>query len=277
MTAIAIWCDTESVEHPGLWVAADSRVRSSEGPVLLDDASKIFSLQVVCRSLDANGFFSQVTHSHSYGFCFAGSTLMGQNAYLSLAPLLSNLVTIGSAFPSILDISGYVLKHLDLTFVQYRERVGTNCMFEVAVFGWCPKTTQLSAFYFFPQKDGDVYRMKCESRENMKAHEFIYLGDRKAYFSATIAEAFRGKDIPGRPLSRIPRYVIQDHIEDDAFPTIGGNIQIGFATRLGFQPFMISRPRVLGQPQAYRSYLGRELTLDLSIVGPTIVGGPAIP
>ena len=118
--------------------------------------------------------------------------------------------------------------------------------------------------------------MTCEPHENMQNHEFLYLGDKKALLSKTIADAFNGQDIPGRPVSRIPRYVIQDHIDDDTFPTIGGDIQLAIANKFGFQPFLLCKPRVQGQSAAFMSYLGRELTTDLATVGPTRVGTPGI-
>ncbi len=112
MTAIAIWCNKEVEENPSLWIAADSRVTSSEDSVLLEDASKIFPLPIVCRSPDSRGFFSQVTHTHTYGYCFAGSTLMGQNSYLAIAPLLSSLILTTECFPAMTDVADFTLKHL---------------------------------------------------------------------------------------------------------------------------------------------------------------------
>jgi hypothetical protein len=278
MTAIAIWYNNEIVTNPALWVAADSRIGSEDDSALLEDGSKIFPLPVICRSPDPDneGFFSRVMYSHTYGYCFAGSTLMGQNAYLAIAPLLTQLITTGTDIPALKDVAEFARKHLDLTFSQYRERVGPASRFEVAIFGWCTKTSQLATFHFFPKIVGDVYRMTCEPHENMDTNNFVYLGDKKEYFSEEIAAAFRGESIPGRLLSRIPRYIIEDHIKDDSFPTIGGDIQFATTDKFGFQPFMLAKPRVLGQPWVYFSYLGRELTNDLTVVGPAFVGTPGI-
>jgi hypothetical protein len=111
LTAIAIWYNSEIELNPGLWMAADTRVTRS-GTVLIDDCSKVFNLPVICRSPDSQGFFSRVTYLHSYGYCFAGNTLMGQNAYLGMTPLLSNLITNDSSFPAMQDIASFVLKYL---------------------------------------------------------------------------------------------------------------------------------------------------------------------
>jgi hypothetical protein len=60
------------------------------------------------------------------------------------------------------------------------------------------------------------------------------------------------------------------------FPNIGGDLQLGIADRFGFRPLTLCKPRVNGQPTAYLSYLGRELTPNITYVGEARVGGPAI-
>jgi len=250
----------EVEESSGLWIAADSLVSAMPGSPLIEDAAKLFGLPIVCRSPDKEGFFSQIYYAHTYGYCFAGSTLMGQNAYLALAPLLSNLVSSTSYVPSLADVSQHVLSYLRLTFDDYKERVGPQALFEVALFGHCISTNKLSVFHYTPKLTDGVYMMSCVSYEDIKDRDFIYLGDERAYMSAKIAAAFSGESVPGRPLSRIPRHVIQDHIDAQDFPNIGGDLQLGIADRLGFRPFALCKPRVIGQPAAYLSYLGRELT-----------------
>jgi hypothetical protein len=276
MTAIAIWCNHETPSNPGLWIAADSRVSNSGSSVLIDDASKIFSLPVICRAQGKDGFFSEVYEAHTYGYCFAGSTLLGQNTYLTLQPLLGNLVSPVGYIPSIADVAKYLLAYLRLTFDDVRERIGPASMVEVGLFGHCRKTGQLSMFHYIPKLDGSVYRMTCESHENMQDKNFVYLGDQRPHMCAKITAAFAGEIIPGRPLSRIPRHIIQDHIDDPNSPSIGGDLQLGVANRFGFCPFVLGKPRIMGQPAAYLSYLGRELTPDIQYVGDALVGCPGM-
>jgi hypothetical protein len=263
MTAIAIWCNHEVKENPGLWISADSLVSVTPHSLLIEDAAKLFGLSVVCRSPDKEGFFSKIYYAHTYGYCFAGSTLMGQNSYLAMAPLLSNLISPTSYVPSLADVAKYVLSYLSLTFKDSRE-IG----FEVALFGHCSSSGRLSVFHYTPRLDEcGVYKMICLPHEDMKDKEFIYLGKEKTSMSTKIRAAFATESVPGRPLSRIPRHVIQDHIDDQAFPTIGGDLQLGIADRFGFRPFILCKPRVNGKPAAYLSYLGRELTPDITYVG----------
>ncbi|HEY9795122.1 MAG TPA: hypothetical protein V6D30_05725 [Leptolyngbyaceae cyanobacterium] len=204
MTAIAIWFNDENPKNPSLWIASDSRVSKNQSSTLIDNAAKVFTLPVVCRFPGEEGFFSKIAYYHTYGYCFAGSTLLGQNTFLALMPLLSNLVAVQPYTPQMADVAQFVLEYLGRAFDDYK----------------------------------------------------------------VIAS--------GRPLSRIPRYIIEEHIQDSAYKTIGGDLQLGRADQLGFQPFSICKPRVTGQPEAYLSYLGYELHEDIKNVGDASIGLPGM-
>jgi hypothetical protein len=277
MTAITIWYNNEIKEHPGLWVAADSRVSADSNSVLINDASKIFGLPIICRSPDSSGFFTNVSFNHTYGYCFAGSTLMGQNTYLSLLPLLSNLVVEDSSNPpSMAEVSEFVLKFSRRSFEEYRIRVGQPSLFEAALFGWCQSKQRLYIFHYFPKLVNGVYSLICAQNEFKNLGDFIYLGDEKAKMSKLISQGFLTKPVPGRPISRMPRYIIEDQIEKSLFPSIGGDIQLAVSNIFGYQPYLLCKPIERGKPDAYFSYLGRALTEDIRYVGQAMVGGPAI-
>ncbi|NOS77163.1 MAG: hypothetical protein HOP35_04390 [Nitrospira sp.] len=226
---------------------------------------------------------TEIYYDHTYGYCFAGDTLLGQNAYLALVPLLSNLVSSISYIPSLAEVARYVHAWLGRTFDSCRESRGERSLFEVALFGHCRMTDHLSAFHFMPKDVNGVVEIACEPHENMHDKQFLYLGDKKAHMRSQIAEALAADSDPlaafaaasaGRPLSRIPRYVIQDHINDASFPTIGGNLQLGIADKFGFRAFALCKPTETGQ--AIITYLGRELTPDLQYVGRALVGSQAM-
>jgi len=282
MTAIVIWCNHEIAEKPALWLAADSLV-SSGGSKLIGDAAKVFALPVICRSPGENGFFTERYYDHTYGYCFAGDTLLGQNAYLSLVPLLSNLFSSTSYIPSLADVARYVHTYLSHTYDDCKVGRANNAALEAALFGHCSITNTLSAYHFFPKKENDVFRMTLKPYENMQERQFLYLGDLKPHMCSQIKEALATDSTPmaewearskGRRLSRAPRYVIQDHINDESFPSIGGALQLGIADRFGFRAFPLCKPDVNGL--AIISYLGRELTQDLQYVGRALVGGEAM-
>lgn len=276
MTAIAIWRNDEVPGHPSLWVAADSRVTAQRHAVLVEDAAKVLSLPVVCRAPDRDGFFANVYHGHTLGYCFAGSTLMGQNAYLGLVPLLTNLVSPQRYVPSMEDVATHLLSYLRKSFDDFKARVGPQAMFEAALFGACARTGSLYVYNFRPKPVEGVYVLSVDRHTTLQDGDFVYLGDERIKLSEAITAARAEPETPGRPKTRLPRYVIQDHIEDPAFESIGGDIQLAIADRAGFRPFILCKPRVQGQPPAYFSYLGREMTDDIRTVGQAIVGGQAM-
>lgn len=267
MTAIAIWRNDEVDGNPSLWAAADSRVSGANGNLLIADAVKIFSLPIICRRPGSTGFFSEVYFVHTLGYCFAGSTLMGQNAYLGIAPLLSNIMSATSYIPSIEDIARQILAYLNVSFEEYRRVAGQQSLFEVAIFGYCHVTQKLEIFHFRPRLVHDLYEIALEAHQDLKTNDFVYLGDDKASLQAEITNAFNDEALPGRPASRAPRFVIQDRIVNDESPTIGGDLQLGIADKFGLRPFALVKPYIEGQPAAYTSYLGRELTGDLTTIG----------
>jgi len=275
MTAIAIWCNHERPENPGLWIAADSRVSDSDGDLLIDDAAKIFALPVIGRTVGADGFFTKLHYAHSYGYCFTGNTLLGQNAYLSLFPLLTDLVSFSddpNSIPSLADVASYIHRYLSLTFDACKGRRAEHSIFEVALFGHCTRTNSLSAYHFITKQDCEdgIFKVTYKSHENMQENDFIYLGTKASNIPSQIEAAFRVTSLPARPTSRAPRYVIQDHINDVSVPTIGGDLQLGIADKLGFRALKLMKPSVA--ESAIVSYLGRDLMSDLQWVGPAWVG-----
>lgn len=277
MTAIAIWFNDENPEHPSLWVASDSRVSKNQSSTLIDDAAKVFTLPVVCRCPGEDGFFSQIAYYHTYGYCFAGSTLLGQNTFLALIPLLSNLAAFQPYTPQMADVAHFILEYLGRTFDDYKVIAGENSALEVALFGWCQVTQKYHIFHYYPGKnDNGVYVIKCTDHTDINKKSFVYLGDYRNDMTQKIQAAFDGDSKPGRPLSRIPRYVIEEHIQNSEYKTIGGDLQLGIANQFGFQPFSIYKPRVPGKPEAYLSYLGYELYQDIQNVGHAIVNLPGM-
>ncbi|MEH2123224.1 hypothetical protein [Nostoc sp.] len=276
MTAIAIWFNNEMSENPSLWVASDSRVSNNKNSTLIDDAAKVFALPVVCRFPGEDGFFSQIGYFHTYGYCFAGSTLLGQNTFLALMPLLSNLATVQPYIPQMADVADFILQYLGRAFDDYKVIACEHSGVEVALFGWCHVTQKQHIFHYYPVKDDNEYVLKCTDYTDLNEKSFVYLGEDRKDMTQKIQKAFNGDSEPGRPLSRIPRYIIEEHIQNSEYKTIGGNLQLAIADRFGFRPFSICKPRAIGKPEAYLSYLGYELHQDIKNVGDAIVNLPGM-
>jgi len=173
-------------------------------------------------------------------------------------------------------VARYIHAYLSRTFDDFKGTAGQTSLFEVALFGHCHRAKRLSAFHFRPRLEAGILTLACTERADIVDGHLLYLGAEEARMQERFAAATASGSMPGRPLSRMPRYVIQDCILDDTFPTIGGDLQLGIADSFGFRPFKIVKPRVVGRREAYESYLGRELTADLAVVGEALVGGQAL-
>lgn len=277
MTAIAIWFNNENPENPSLWVASDSRVSTNQNSTLIDDAAKVFALPVVCRFPDEDGFFSQVGYFHTYGYCFAGSTLLGQNTFLALMPLLSNLVANQPYTPQMAYVANFIFEYLGRAFDDYKVIACENSAVEVALFGWCHVTQKHHIFHYRPGKDENgVYVIKCTDHTDLNEKSFVYLGDQRNDMTQKIQNAFNSGSELERPLSRIPRYIIEEHIQNSKYRTVGGDLQLGIADQFGFRPSSICKPRVPGNPEAYLSYLGYELYQEIQNVGHAVVYLPGM-
>lgn len=272
MTAIAIWLNEEVDGHLTLDVAADSLVTGNRSSPLIDDASKIFPLRVACRVASLDGTFSSLSSSSVYGYAFAGSTLLGQNSYLSLAPLAGSFISTEPYTPSLEDVSGYVLTYLRGVYDDSKIR-GEAALFEVALFGYCPRQRRMEVHHFFPGQGRDTgAEMQRTMHQDLKLGQCIYLGSYKDEFTQALSVASHGPSAPGCPISKAPKHVIQGFIKAEDYPEIGGDLQLWSANSFGIHPYLVVRPAVVGEPQARFTYLGRTLDGSLLRLGPAYVG-----
>lgn len=267
MTAIAIWYAQEADDPPLLWAAGDSRLTKGGG-ALLDSCAKILPLHVRC-SADSRGLHSR---THSYGYCFAGNSLMGQNSYLLVSPLLTGLVAGGTYLPSMEDVGRFLFAHLKASFAEYV--LAQESMFEVALFGWCPTTEQFLAWHFRPALENGIYRIIAEPKQFLKNGDYLYLGDHRKELSAQIEASLL---IPqdARRLVRGPRKVIENALVSGQFESIGGDIQLGIAQRGGYWPLILATEDPESHLGVKFRHLGRELTGQLLTVGQAIVASGA--
>lgn len=272
MTAIAIWRNTELPNNPSLWAVADSLV--SQGPMpLIGDAAKLFSLPVVCRIPGPDGFFSQICFEHSYGYAFAGSTLVGQNTYLSLIPLLTNLVYPKHYAPTLMDVAAYVTNYFAAIFDDLRISMGANAIFDVAIFGWCPVRHALEIYRIKPTMVGTgVYEIKMEFID-FTEEQFVYLGDSSTQISELISAAIAAEGTE----TRRPKTIIESCISSEDYPTIGGDVQVAIADKFGFKPYVVYRPSIQPPGGVSMIYLGREIKDQFRHLGSAFVSLPALP
>lgn len=88
-------------------MASDSRI-SAEKDRLIDEGVKVFEIPVVCRGAGPDGFFDQKYFEGTIGLACAGGTLVFQNVYGTLVPMLGNLISPPRAIPSVGDIADLI-------------------------------------------------------------------------------------------------------------------------------------------------------------------------
>lgn len=272
MTSIVIWPNYEVPGRPAVWVAGDSRISRSEGGILIEDGAKLLGLPVVCRAPGEDNFFSEIYFAHSFGYCFAGSTLMGQNAYLAIAPLLTTLVSPERYVPSMEDIATFVFTFLRRTFDAFKVRAAAGAFFETALFGWCHVKKSLEIWHFRPDDSTGIWEMTVKRVADIQRGTFLYLGSYKDRVVPLLQQAMATDNA----LQRAPRQIVQNLIRDDSFPAIGGDEQLAIANEYGFQAYTLAKPVEPGKPQGHLTYLGIELTNENASVGRTRVGGPGM-
>jgi hypothetical protein len=91
MTLTAVWLNREEPEAPRLWITTDSRISDDRGP-LVDQGNKLFVVPVVCREPDAQGFFTVPFFTQTVGLMCFGGSLIYNNVYASVIPLVTALI-----------------------------------------------------------------------------------------------------------------------------------------------------------------------------------------
>jgi hypothetical protein len=204
---------------------------------------------------------------------------MGQNPYLALVPLLSNLmIVVPNHLPSFQHVASFVCNYLKLAFDDFRFVAAGGAMFEVGMFGFCHVTQQFRVCHIRPTRNEatGIYDVLTVRDAPMEHGEILCLGDKCQEIKEEALAGLAGPAVPGSLPGRAPGRIIERYIADQTCPTIGGRLQLGIADRSGFHGMAIVRPRVVGHPEAEMTYLGRHMWDEIKPVGPAIVAIPGM-
>lgn len=274
MTGIVIWPSYVHPTTPRIWASGDSLISQAGGSPspLIQDGAKIFSVPIVCRSIGRDGLFTEPYFAHTLGYCFAGSTLMGQNSFLSASPLLTTLTSEKRYIPSIEDIVRFFHYFMSSSYDNYKVIAQSRAHFEAALFGWCHNSGALEAWHFKPSDASGVWRIGFEKADFCVSGSFLYLGDYKDIAKSKLEGAF----LLEPQNEQVPRKVIQELIRSTKYHSIGGDEQLAIANGFGLQPYQLARSSDSGGLPTKFTHLGIELTDKIACVGEAKVGGPAI-
>ncbi|ELY1990385.1 hypothetical protein SL034_005535 [Vibrio harveyi] len=240
MTSIICWKNEE--ESESLWAVSDSRVTGNNGR-MTDNCPKLFKMEVKARSAE------HLPHHEpellfTFGFGFAGSTLVGMNVKEMLSQYLSSLTSLpthnGQAprKPSLQDVANVAKsiaeKYISFLAVCYQDNLG----FEFTVFGFCHQSNQYKVFH----ARNEISR-PLELQLNavgVSNGQFLIIGDRKGEITDMISE-FR-ETVAERTLNwwRAPFVCLASIVRDDSMETIGGYLQFVISSRLGANTYFIA-------------------------------------
>lgn len=272
MTLTATWIGDHAAGRR-LWMASDSRISDADG-VLFDAGAKLFELPLVSRSPSSTGFFDRATFATSLGLLCAGSTLIFQHVYATLVPTLGNLIGMDSV-PSLQQVADFVGR---MTTV-YTRALGAhrprNAVVDLVLGGLDPVTAELQAFELAPERGEEGLVAFFPRAVDLQGGRVRFGGDATAIRAATESlDRVRADPGPGRPFERAALNVIREVSQDDQFPTVGGDVQVGCTIQADFRRFATVTTSGPGSPAQMR--LNNIDLHALGGVGPCALGVPGM-
>jgi hypothetical protein len=269
VSLVAVWRNEE--ESPSIWVATDSRISDRAG-VLLDEGGKLFSVPVLCRRPGDTGLFSVPYFSQEVGLACVGGSLVYQQVYACLVPVLSNLIAFEETPPSQEDVAGAVARVTTWYVMSLGQRDPAAHGVGLVLAGYCAPHARQEAYRFEPRFEEQMFRQFEARTLSFDAGTTHFFGDRIEVARQALAEEReRVSDEEPILLHRAPLRVLRQFIDDPQYPTIGGDVQLGFVSGANFTRVATVAPRVWGQPEAYMRLNNIDLD-DIGPVGPCQIG-----
>ncbi|HKZ13433.1 MAG TPA: hypothetical protein VJL81_06275 [Solirubrobacterales bacterium] len=233
MTLTAVWCSYEDPYLPLLWMASDSRISAGDLR-LIDEGIKIFEVPVVCKGPGESGFFDQTYLDSSVGLACAGGTLVFQQVYGTLVPILGNLISPVAAVPTLRDIAMLIGRVLTI-YVRSLGGSGRQGADRVAIIvGGQLATAAPEAYELGPREGSNGMIHFSPTRLGLGDGDARFIGDRVEEAQSLFHELV-AKDDPGASRHRAPLNVIRAFVDDPQARTIGGEVQIGHTLRGRFR------------------------------------------
>jgi hypothetical protein len=266
MTSIICWRNQE--ETDGIWAVSDSRV-STGTCVMTDNCPKLFS---ICANtfLENDYFKLNPKRLFTFGFGFAGSTLIGTNVKEMLSMFVSNLSELQyydapdypfeKKLPSLMDVA-------DLCKViaeRYIHSMGqcfpksTRC--EFVLFGYCIKNKTYTAIKLSnsPESPAEI----SISEVDVSNGAYLILGDQKE----RIAEVIENTKVKFVHQSlnwwRSPFIALANVLREDDAGSIGGYLQFCLSNQLDTRLHFLTSSKEFNA-----KYVGFQLFKDIHTLG----------
>lgn len=272
MTLVAVWCNEENPSSPSLWIATDSRLSDGEQR-LIDEGVKLFELQVICRAPGEAGFFTKPYYASSYGLASVGHSILYQNVYACAGPLLANLCDVHGRLPAAHHVAEFVAR-LTYEYVMSLGQVRFNASdVGLVLAGYCPVADRLRAF--------EIRANLIQGEITPSFKELDLLEGNVHFFGAATHDAarriaeIRADWTDGILYHRAPFALVVEFVENDAYPTIGGELQAGFT--IGRDFYRVATVRPIHDGDSAVMVLNNLKVDEVGTVGPcTVLSLPAM-
>lgn len=217
----------------GVWAVSDSRV-SGAGGVWTDNCPKLFSIHANCFNSTDDYSRSRPKRILSFGFGFAGSTLIGANVKEMLATVLGDLQELNyydapnypfeERIPTLADIAELARKLAE----KYIQSIGihypTNAKCEMIIFGFCIKSKNFKTFKISnsPETPASVSVDECPVGDS----DFVVLGDQRAVIRDHVLSLREKFQIGSVNWRRAPITTLATVLREAEIDSIGGYLQL---------------------------------------------------
>jgi len=200
----------------------------------------LLPVNILCKQPGPSGFIDRAAYATRVGFAYAGSTLAALATHALADTLLQNLAGPGGTPPPGVD---NLASSIGDVACQYMREVcqlsGASGLFSAIVFGSCPNAKKFRAFTLTPMLDPSPMRVLVTEHDLYAPEAFVVIGSCPELLRERVS-ALR-KAHPDY-LIELPRRALQYIVSEGADERVGGALQYGQVTELGFSPISLMVP-----------------------------------
>lgn len=263
MTLIVCWRSGDKIT-----IVADSRI-SGDGVAVTDSGAKLFLIPVVVTPFDDDGQLPRL--QTTYGFAFAGSTLIANNTHAIASNCTQSLTCPREThLPDVRAIAGLYASVLAHCYGDVNSRrVGQIAEIQGLVFGYCPRLSEPAVFCLRTVVEETSFRVVVEAVDIIEPHA-ICIGS-GAMMMNRLSE-LRARS--GRPRHHLENFMTV--LEHGGNVGVGGYPQMAEAGPDGTVLRIIATPRDGNPDDVRHRVLGFDVTdiapIDGLSIGHEVVG-----
>jgi hypothetical protein len=237
LTSIVCWLNQDDY-FGGVWAVSDSRV-SGAGGILTDNCPKLFAIHANSYSPTGDFLRRRPMRVLSFGFGFAGSTLIGANVKEMLATVLGDLRELAyydapdypfeERIPPLADIAELARKLAETYILSIGVHHPNNAKCELVIFGFCIKSSEFKVFKM--SNSPEAHASVGIEDLPVSDRDLIILGDRKAAIRERILSLRTRFEVGSANWRRAPITTLAAILREAERGSIGGYLQLCTAFR----------------------------------------------